>query len=140
MRILNLMMVLGGFLFSSVTYGQVTKPVQDNSISVVLPIDVVIEGNYHATGVNPDGGRYEAVVAVSKSGQTYKVAWAVGDQQYVGTGILQGDAFAVVWVGGNDLPPGLIVYKVNADRTFEGTYAYFGGTQLAFETWRPRKR
>lgn len=140
MRILNLMMVLGGCLFSSVSYGQVTKPVQDNSISVVLPIDVVIEGNYHATGVNPDGGRYEAVVAVSKSGQTYKVAWAVGDQQYVGTGILQGDAFAVVWVGGNDLPPGLIVYKVNADRTFEGTYAYLGGTQLAFETWRPRKR
>ncbi|HMS45349.1 MAG TPA: hypothetical protein PKC68_06195 [Alphaproteobacteria bacterium] len=122
-------------------YAQITNQTSDVSISVILPINVAIEGDYLATGSNLDGSPYEGVVAVTRSGKTYKVAWIIDNSQYIGTGILHGDSFAIVTIGsGSDIPPMVAVYKVNQDRTFDGTYTVLGSSNVGFETWRPRKR
>ncbi|MBL8686666.1 MAG: hypothetical protein JNK86_04290 [Alphaproteobacteria bacterium] len=126
-----------------VSLGRTQSPSQSNdvSISVVLPIDVVIEGDYIATGSYLDGASYEGVVAVTRSGKTYKVAWIIDKAQYIGTGVLHGDSFAIVTIGyGADAPPMVAVYKVNQDRTFDGTYTVLGSSGVGFETWQPRKR
>src|SRR5579863_10274186 len=45
-------------------------------------------GHYAVAGANPGGdGKYSGEVSVTKTGDTYRVVWNVGGDQYIGTGI-----------------------------------------------------
>jgi hypothetical protein len=81
---------------------------------------------------------YRGTATVEKAGAAYKVTWQVGRERYIGTGLLDGDAFAVVYgEAGVAAPPGLVLYRIQADGSLLGTYTSLGATQVAPEAWLP---
>lgn len=98
-----------------------------------------IAEQYTLEGLNPDGrGKYAGVALVKRTGDIYTVGWKIGDQEHIGTGLVQGDFFAVVYLPRNGkASPGLVVYTIMADGELVGTYTTFGGTTVGKEVWKP---
>ncbi|HYE52038.1 MAG TPA: hypothetical protein VEB20_20755 [Azospirillaceae bacterium] len=105
-----------------------------------------IEGRYRIDGRNPGeaGGRYGGEVAVAKAGDTYQVAWAVGGQKWVGTGIVTGKVLSVVYglptPNGGLASPGVAAYEINPDGTLTGGFALLGTRARGVEAWIPAGR
>ncbi|MFA7428816.1 MAG: hypothetical protein WCZ23_01530 [Rhodospirillaceae bacterium] len=98
---------------------------------------------YAVTGVTADGSTsYTGTVRVSPFGDTYGVVWQFPDSQeiYLGTGILRGSTFAVVYqsprVPG---PPGLVLYDIAKDGGLTGYFSALGANAVGAETWTPAK-
>ncbi|MCU0845901.1 MAG: fibronectin-binding protein [Spirochaetes bacterium] len=88
---------------------------------------MIIEGEYQATGTNPDGSSYAGVVTISRDGDMYRFHWKVGTEYY-GHGTLKGDVMTVYWGA-----PDPVIYTVKeGGKTLEGLWA--GGA--AAETLR----
>ncbi|MDB5364473.1 MAG: hypothetical protein JWM77_400 [Rhodospirillales bacterium] len=81
---------------------------------------------------------YKGTATVERIGATYKVTWQIGRDRYVGTGLRDGDAFAVVYGSvGQSLPPGMVLYRIQADGSLLGTYTQLGAGTTAPEAWLP---
>jgi hypothetical protein len=81
---------------------------------------------------------YRGIATVEKAGAAYKVTWQVGRDRYIGTGLLDGDAFAVVYGSvGNSVSPGLVLYRIQPDGSLLGAYTSLGATASAPEAWLP---
>jgi hypothetical protein len=108
---------------------------------VTTPVAVAadLEGRYAIEGRNPGGqGGYEGQAAVKRQDNVYQVAWKVGQQQYVGTGLRKGDVFSVVYdAPGGDTQAGLAVYEIQDDGTLLGTWTPLGGQNTGTERWTP---
>jgi hypothetical protein len=98
---------------------------------------------YTVTGVSADGSSgYTASVRVAPYGDTYGVVWEFPNSQeiYLGTGILRGSTFAVVYqsprVPG---PPGLVLYDIDSDGGLTGYFSALGAKSVGAETWTPAK-
>lgn len=91
--------------------------------------DVV--GNYTLTGRNATGSTYKGFVAVSQTGDTYRVVWRIGRQTFVGTGILTGNVFSVAYNGG------LAVYQFTSAGV-RGRWALINARQISTEDWTRR--
>lgn len=99
-----------------------------------------ISGQYEVQGrgFGQQGQPYKGVATVEKAGAAYKVTWQVGRDRYIGTGLLEGDAFAVVYgTAGTSAPPGLVLYRIQPDGSLLGSYTSLGATQVAPEAWLP---
>ena len=93
-------------------------------------------GRYTIAGTNPgDNSRYTGSVAVTRTGDTYRVIWVIGGQQYEGTGIGNKDFLAVSYRSGNQT--GLALYSASGN-SWRGIWAYANGRQLGSETWEPQ--
>jgi hypothetical protein len=99
-----------------------------------------IEGHYEVEGrIAGSKSAYRGGVDVARTGTTYKVTWRTQSGNYVGTGVLDGDAFAVIYVDAQQktgAAPGLVLYRLQADGSMLGTYTDLGGTTTAPEIWR----
>lgn len=91
-------------------------------------------GTYNVEGTNPGGkGSYAGTVTVTKTGDTYRVVWVIGNTRYVGTGIGNKDFLAVSYRSGNDT--GLALYGEDGGN-WTGIWAYAGSKQLGSEEWK----
>lgn len=110
------------------------------SVLAILASPSLAQGlndEYRLEGTNPGGqGKYRGSVQIKETGETYQVAWTIGNQQYAGTGVVQGDTFSVVFQPRKG-SAGIAVYKIRNDGTLEGSWANLAGSKLGAETWRP---
>lgn len=91
-------------------------------------------GNYSVEGTNPGGnGSYRGKVSVTKTGETYRVVWVVGNTRYIGTGIGDKNFIAVSYKSGNDT--GLALYGAEGGN-WTGVWAYSGARQVGAEVWK----
>lgn len=95
------------------------------------------EGDYTVAGEMEGGRSYKGIARVAKTGDTYTIAWKIGQESHLGTGILTGGQLSTVFVGGGI--PGIAVYRKSSDGKVLGIYTQFGGTKTAIETWDPVK-
>jgi hypothetical protein len=94
-------------------------------------------GTYAVEGTNPGTSEgYSGEVTVTASGGTYAVTWTIGGTVYHGTGIDNGESFAVVYDGGGMY--GVAVYKPAGNGAWQGLWAVVGGSEVGFEHWTPR--
>ncbi|EHJ46015.1 hypothetical protein DFW101_3731 (plasmid) [Solidesulfovibrio carbinoliphilus subsp. oakridgensis] len=105
-----------------------------------LAADIV--GQYTLDGANPGGqGRYAGTALVQKKGDTYVVGWKIGNQELAGTGILEGNSFAVVYIPRDAKgAPGLVLYTLLPGGMLTGKFTNLGGTTLGTETWTPASK
>ncbi len=82
-----------------------------------------ISGSYRAEGRNPDGSSYSGTAVIGQQGNAVQINWAVGNQAYSGSGILNGQVVVVNWG-----QPDPVVYVVMQNGELHGTWA--GGTAL----------
>lgn len=93
-------------------------------------------GSYNVEGTNPGGGsRYSGTVTITKTGETYRVVWIVGNTRYIGTGIGNKDFIAVSYRSGNDT--GLALYGAEGGN-WTGVWTYAGGREIGAEMWKRR--
>jgi hypothetical protein len=108
-------------------------------------------GTFKVQGVNPDNGQqYTGTVKVSRDGETYSVAWNIGGQQFVGTGLgakFNGSRFemgpaspddtaiSVGYISGNSF--GMAMYFLQPDGTWQGVWTYAGSKKASPENWLP---
>lgn len=102
----------------------------------VMPASAAnIEGTYAARGTNPGGqGEYRGEVVITKTRDTYSVAWSVGIA-YFGTGIVIDDVLAVAYVDETEEAVGIVAYRIleDGDR-LEGIWCPLGSSILGTET------
>lgn len=103
-----------------------------------------LEGRYAIEGKSPgEGAPYEGEVEVRRTGATYAVAWRTTGGNYVGTGIVTGGVFSIIYtsVQGRGVP-GLANYEIVDDKVTKGTWTSLGARAIGTETWTalpPRK-
>jgi hypothetical protein len=98
-----------------------------------------IEGAYAVEGSSPgNSSHYRGEALVKRTGDTYSVAWKVGAQRFVGTGVIHGHVFSIVFRAGhvNDLP-GIASFEIDGDKLRGGVWAELGSTRTGLETWTP---
>jgi hypothetical protein len=94
-------------------------------------------GSYSVVGSNPGNpnARYQGVVTVEPTGETFRVTWDIGGQTFVGTGIGTDKGIAVTYRSGNQT--GLAIYGPKGTG-WEGVWTYTGGRQVGGEVWTRR--
>lgn len=99
-----------------------------------------IAGTYAMVGTNPGGmGEYRGEVAVVQTGDVYQVGWTIAGQRHVGTGVLNGDVFSVVYQPEGE-QAGIAVYELQPDGSLDGVWTGLGGQALGVERWVPQGR
>lgn len=93
-------------------------------------------GDWVCSGNNPgDQRNYKGYVSVVRSGDTYTVLWRFGQSTYIGTGIDNGDFFAVSFSQPEVQTVGLALFKRQGTH-WVGRWTTLGGKTLGQETWR----
>jgi|GEM_PF-1061755 len=87
-----------------------------------------LEGNYAASGVNPDGSRYSGQAKITVKNGKAIVQWNVAGRKYQGEGSLEGNRLVVEW---GDTSP--VIYTVLPDGTLAGSWS----NGKATDTLRP---
>jgi hypothetical protein len=77
-----------------------------------------LTGIYRVNGSNPDGSRYDGMLAVNQDGDRFRFKWWIGSDIYTGTGQLAGRMLVVNWGG---LKP--VVYTFNSGGRLDGEWA-----------------
>ncbi len=83
-----------------------------------------ITGHYTVRGVDRDGQKYTGELTITRQGDVYAVVWTIGQMQFEGVGILEGEVLAVTWDAGG--LPGLVVYRVTQPGVLEGRWTVLG--------------
>ena len=97
-----------------------------------------LAGQYVIKGKNPSGQAYKGQARVKPARGVYHVVWKIGNSRHVGTGILKGDLFSVVYQGAGDTSrPGLVVYEVQDDGSLVGVWVGLGQREMGKESWTP---
>jgi len=86
-----------------------------------------LEGEYDATGKNPDGKQYKAKLTVEPAGNLYHFVWSNNTD---GVGIKRGDNVAV-GIGGTRC--GFVTYQVQSDGSLDGIWGGGGSDKTGTE-------
>jgi hypothetical protein len=89
-----------------------------------------LEGEYHVSGTNPNGSRYNGRAFIQRQENAYKFTWKIGKQTFHGSGTLSANTLNVNWTGG------LVTYTVTENGVLNGIWANGKGT----ETLIPQKQ
>lgn len=89
---------------------------------------LVMEGEYHASGSNPNGSTYRGLVSITRKGERYYFVWKIGATTYSGVGTLEGKVLTVDW--GDKYP---VIYNLQDDGRLVGTWS----NGAALETLSP---
>lgn len=103
---------------------------------VIEGVPESLEGSYAVTGTNPNGTTYSGTVDIRRQGQTYFLAWQIGDTAYQGVGVYQDGVLAVGW-GDQERGLGTISYKLGEPKLL-GTWAFLRDTNTKVENLVPR--
>jgi hypothetical protein len=94
-------------------------------------------GKYLADGQGDNGGRYKAMVEITRRGEAYQVIWVLSPKEtYAGVGLAEGDVLSVGWVMRG--VPGVIVYHADGEKLV-GRWAAGAGGKTYKETLSPVK-
>jgi hypothetical protein len=92
-----------------------------------------IAGNYDVTGTNGNGTAYKGTLEIIKHGDAYQFRWNAG-KQYDGVGVENAGVVAVASTEGTEGKGcGVVTYKILADGTLDGKWAYWGLNQAGTE-------
>lgn len=98
--------------------------------------EIDITGEYSCRGSNPGGGTYFGKVAITKTGQTYRIQWKIGRNQVdAGVGIREGNVLAVCFAGEGGA--GVVAYKIEKGEDgprLVGRWAGLGDQKAQSET------
>ena len=84
-----------------------------------------ISGKYVAKGTNFDGSTYEGTAEIAKlSNTTCVVVWKIAGREYDGICMKNKDGFAAAYE--MDGQVGLLLYRMEADGSLEGTWTITG--------------
>ncbi len=86
-----------------------------------------LEGDYDATGKNPDGKEYKAKLTVEPAGNLYRFVWSNNTD---GVGIKQATNVAV-GIGGARC--GFVAYEIKSDGTLDGIWGGYGSDKTGTE-------
>jgi hypothetical protein len=86
-----------------------------------------LEGDYDATGKNPDGKEYKASLKVEPAGNLYRFVWSNDTD---GVGLKQGSNVAV-GIGGARC--GFVAYEIRSDGTLDGIWGGYGSDKTGTE-------
>jgi hypothetical protein len=86
-----------------------------------------LEGEYDATGKNPDGKEYKAKLTVEPAGNLYRFVWSNNTD---GVGIKRGNNVAV-GIGGSRC--GFVVYQVQSEGSLDGVWGGGGSDKTGTE-------
>ncbi len=86
-----------------------------------------LEGEYDATGKNPNGKQYKAKLTVEPAGNLYRFVWSNNTD---GVGIKRGNNIAV-GIGGNRC--GFVTYQVQSDGSLDGIWGGSGSDKTGTE-------
>jgi hypothetical protein len=106
------------------------------------PPQSTIEGRYRVEGRIPGQDRnYDGEAVVKRTGQTFTVAWRIGNSTHVGTGILLDNKLTVVYQAvGSGGRPGIVIFDVRDDRIGEGVWTELGLQAVGTENWTAADR
>lgn len=107
------------------------KPAAGSSKQVINLV-----GNYDVSGTSPDqDGNYRGTLVITKTKDTYQVTWTLGNETNFGTGLLQGDSFAVAYTNSKGSFFGLVMYKVlDGGKKLDGIWTMAGANIFGKET------
>lgn len=101
---------------------------------------VDLTGEYTIQGTSPGTDTtYQGQVKVIRQGDVYVVAWRIGPERYMGTGLRLDDSLAVVYES-HGAPAGLVLYTILPSGELTGVYTNLGQTTVGTETWKPSIR
>lgn len=86
-----------------------------------------LEGEYDATGTNPDGKEYKTKLTVEPASGLFRFVWANNTD---GIGIRQGENVAV-GIGGSRC--GFVAYQIKSDGTLDGIWGGYGSDKTGTE-------
>lgn len=86
-----------------------------------------LEGEYDATGRNPDGKEYKVRISVESSGELYHFEWSNNSE---GLGIKRGDNIAI-GIGGSRC--GFVTYEIKSDGSLDGIWGGYGTNKTGTE-------
>ncbi|MEN6375980.1 MAG: FlgO family outer membrane protein [Smithella sp.] len=120
----KVMGVAKGYIAKTAAIANLLKPGinEDNDLEKRKPspepvLTKRIEGQYSATGRNPNGTTYSGIVTITKKNGAYMFTWKIGSGTYSGSGYLEGNMLTVQW--GAPYP---VIYRVQADGSLLGTW------------------
>lgn len=87
-------------------------------------------GRFQVEGTLGDQN-YRGTIEVAPTGDTFEVHWQVEGTEFTGIGLWINDSFVVGYQGGGDV--GVIVYRRNADGTWDGIWAPAGSQRTGRE-------
>ncbi|CAK0745076.1 putative Fibronectin-binding protein [Azospirillaceae bacterium] len=93
------------------------------------------------TDAAPGNAEYKGTVQLERKDSTVIVTWNVEGETYVGTGVVDGNAMAVAYGGGDDddeVGIGLYIRDPQTE-VVTGRWTVKGKTILGTERWTPRK-
>ena len=129
---LLMMLVLPACAFISLT------PTETVNISPTTITQNDISGTYTLEGTNFDGTAYTGEVSISGSGISYNLAWSIGQSQtQTGTADFDGTQLIGRWHEGDY--SGDIIYTLQPDGSFTGTWTADGYTGQGTETLTPQR-
>jgi len=96
------------------------------STTFAFAADGDVGGTYKVAGTNLDGTKYSGTAKITiTSGTTCNIEWKTGDTSSTGICMRNDDAFSAAYVM-KDGTVGLIIYKMNNDRSMEGIWTVSG--------------
>ncbi len=122
-------------------------------IFLATPLSALADpvGTFQVIGKNPNGTMYKGIVRVVQTGDTYTMAWKIGDQKMAGVGVggVSGkdgitsepaarnvNVLTVAFSTGNGF--GAAQFVQQADGTWLGAWAPIGGGKISEERWLPQ--
>ncbi len=90
-------------------------------------------GAYDVQGTSPGGSDYTGTVKVTKTGQTYKIVWEIGDTRYTGTAIGDNQFLAITYKSEGET--GLALYGADGGN-WKGIWTHSGGNKTGREMWK----
>lgn len=87
-------------------------------------------GRFQVEGTLGDQS-YRGTIEVLPTGDTFEVHWQVEGTEFNGVGLWLNDNFVVGYQGGGDI--GVVVYRRNADGTWDGIWAPAGSQRTGRE-------
>jgi hypothetical protein len=104
------------------------------SFGLAIPAWADPSGTYSVSGSNPDGGAsYEGTVTITKTGDTFKIVWKIGDTSTTGTAVGNDEILSIGYASG--AKPGVGLY-VKQDGKWKGVWSYLGQTSVGQESWQ----
>lgn len=96
-----------------------------------------IEGVYAIEGSSPgDLAHYKGEAMVKRTGETFSVAWKIGTQVFIGTGLVRDQVFSVAFRDSRtNAFAGVASFRIENDKVREGIWAQLGSKLMGSESW-----
>jgi len=100
---------------------------------------LALSEHYQVVGTNANGSKYSGVADIKGiSDTTFSIVWHIGSATQSGFGMRMKDTLSATYMLNGE--PGLIIYRVQGNGSFTGTWAIRGEKGLGTETLTPRSR